>query len=129
MLPFQVKEKGMIKMKKKLFVLGIVLLAFCFMGCEKQEKEEEEEPIEAIEVHPTKENCEEKKFEYPYSYIYPTYSECINEGNWAFFEISETKDYEVFAYGCEEIVDECGNTYYGVYYNVYQDGKILKRHY
>ncbi len=118
-------------MKQKLLILGLFTLVIFPLGCgrKKEEVKEEEKPNEVIDREPIKDNCVEKKFERPYSYIYSTYDECINNGNWAFFEVSETKDYEVFAYGCEEIKDECGNTYYGVYYNVYQEGKIIKRYY
>ena len=120
-------------MKKKFLIFGLLFLVILPLGCGKKEetKEEkhEEETPSVIDDQSVKENCVEKNFSQTYSYIYPTYDECINNGNWAFFEISETVDYEVFAYGCEQIEDECGNTYYGVYFNVYQNARILKRYY
>ena len=62
--------------------------------------------------------CTPKKFDNTYSYVYPTQDECKTGGNLAFMDITEDGTSDIFAYGCREIVDECGTTYYGViFYN------------
>lgn len=58
--------------------------------------------------------CESKKFSKKYSYVYETKDVCVKEGNLAFFEISDNVDTDVFSYGCEEIVDDCGQKWFGV---------------
>lgn len=65
--------------------------------------------------------CTPKKFNNTYSYVYTTPEECQKQGNNAFFEISDNKDSGIFAYGCDTIVDDCGTTWYGVYFNKYSD--------
>lgn len=62
--------------------------------------------------------CTPKKFDNTYSYVYSTQDECKTGGNLAFMDITEDGTSDIFAYGCREIVDECGTTYYGViFYN------------
>lgn len=62
--------------------------------------------------------CTPKKFDNTYSYVYNTQDECKTGGNLAFMDITEDGTSDIFAYGCREIVDECGTTYYGViFYN------------
>lgn len=58
--------------------------------------------------------CESKKFSKKYSYVYETKDVCVKEGNLAFFEISDNVDTDVFSYGCEEVVDDCGQKWFGV---------------
>ena len=58
--------------------------------------------------------CESKKFSQKYSYVYETKDVCVKEGNLAFFEISDNVDTDVFSYDCKEIVDDCGQKWYGV---------------
>lgn len=63
--------------------------------------------------------CTPKKFDKTYSYVYEDEETCMKEGNNAFFEVSDNIDDSIFTYGCEEIVDDCGTTWYGVYFNYY----------
>lgn len=71
------------------------------------------EPVEEKNNTEVK-KCESKKFSQKYSYAYETKDVCVKEGNLAFFEISDNVDSDVFSYGCEEIVDDCGQKWYGV---------------
>lgn len=67
---------------------------------------------------PVQPTCTPKKFDNTYSYVYSTQEECKKEGNIAFMNITDTEDSDIFAYGCRQIVDDCGTTYYGViFYN------------
>lgn len=67
---------------------------------------------------PAQPTCTPKKFDNTYSYVYTTQEECKKEGNIAFMNITDNEDSDIFAYGCCQIVDECGTTYYGViFYN------------
>lgn len=63
--------------------------------------------------------CIPKKFEHDYTYVYETNEECLKEGYNAFYEITEHVNENVFTFGCDEIKDECGKTWYGVSYNIY----------
>lgn len=63
--------------------------------------------------------CCEKKFDKKYSYAYKTKEECMKKGNEAFLDISDNINKEVFAYNCRLIKDECGNSWYGAYFYVY----------
>jgi len=84
-------------------------------------------------VEPTPEpTCTPKKFSNTYTYYYSTLEVCNKEGNNAFFEISDNVDDTIFTFGCEEIKDDCGDTYYGVYFNRWVgpgDNDILKLYY
>ena len=62
-------------------------------------------------------SCTPKKFNNTYSYVYDSAATCQKEGNNAFYEVTDNIDSSVFTYGCEEIVDDCGTTWYGVYFN------------
>lgn len=66
---------------------------------------------------PTNPTCVSKKFEKDYTYAYSTRDECIANGSRDTAEVSETIDENVISYGCEAIKDECGTTWYGVYFN------------
>ena len=63
--------------------------------------------------------CVSKKFNQNYSYVYETQEKCNEEGYNAFNEVSENINPEVFTFGCDEIIDDCGKTWYGVSYNIY----------
>ena len=60
--------------------------------------------------------CTPKKFNGTYSYAYSTMEECKREGNNLFMDITEDDNSDIFSYGCRQIVDECGTTYYGVFF-------------
>lgn len=61
--------------------------------------------------------CTPKKFKNKYTYVYDDETTCVRNGDqidaWDYFRAN---DIPATTYGCEKIVDECGNTYYGVYY-------------
>lgn len=61
--------------------------------------------------------CTLKKFKNKYTYVYDDETTCVKNGDqidaWNYFRAN---DIPATTYGCEKIVDECGNTYYGVYY-------------
>lgn len=63
----------------------------------------------------TSKTCQSKKFKNKYSYVYTSNDECKKQGNLNFFTESD-KDSNIFSYGCEKIVDDCGKEYYGVYF-------------
>ena len=74
-----------------------------------EDKKEEEKPT-----------CTAKKFSEKYKYFYATEDECKKESqNTAFFDITDNVDDRVFTVNCEKIVDDCGTTWYGVSYNIY----------
>ena len=72
--------------------------------------------------------CQAKKFNQKYSYVYSDHDTCMKQGNIAFFDITDNVDSSVFAYDCEEIVDDCGDKYWGVYFWIY-DGIEKKVYY
>lgn len=64
--------------------------------------------------------CTPGNFDEAYSYYYATLDECTRESqSTAFFDITDNIDDRVFTVNCDEIVDECGTTWYGVSYNIY----------
>lgn len=63
--------------------------------------------------------CTPKKFNHKYTYVYQTEEICKKEGNLRFLELSDTVLPNIFVYSCDKIVDECGDTYYGVKFNEY----------
>ncbi len=81
----------------------------------------------------TTEKCTPKKFSEAYKYVYETLDECTKESqNTAFFDITDNVDDRVFTVNCDEIVDSCGTTWYGVSYNIYdpehsdrEDGVVI----
>ena len=88
---------------------------------EKEETEDkvEETPAETPTTTPT-EACTPKKFTKNYKYFYATKEECTKESqSTAFFDITDNVDSRVFTVNCDEIVDDCGTTWYGVSYNIY----------
>ncbi len=62
--------------------------------------------------------CISKKFKEPYSYVYKTFLECKKKGKGAFLETSTHID-NVLAYDCKEIIDDCNELWYGIYFYVY----------
>jgi hypothetical protein len=58
--------------------------------------------------------CIAKKFDKKYSYVYDSMDVCKKKGNDAFNELTDANEPDIFAYGCQEIVDDCGTKWYGV---------------
>lgn len=71
----------------------------------------------------TTKSCTPKKFDQKYSYVYTTFEECKKEGNNAFFYITDNVDNRVFSYNCSAIKDECGSTWYGVYFYIWENNR------
>lgn len=71
----------------------------------------------------TTKSCTPKKFNQKYSYVYTTFEECKKEGNNAFFYIADNVDNRVFSYNCSAIKDECGSTWYGVYFYIWENDR------
>ena len=69
--------------------------------------------------------CTPKKFKNKYTYVYEDKDTCVKNGDqidaWNYFRANGIP---ATVYGCEEIVDECGNKYYGVYYGNTEGGRI-----
>lgn len=61
--------------------------------------------------------CTPKKFKNKYTYVFTEKEVCVKSGDqidaWDYFRANNIP---ATIYGCEEIVDDCGDTYYGVYY-------------
>lgn len=74
-----------------------------------------EEPVEEPKQEEVK--CTPKKFKHKYTYVFEDKETCIKNGDqmdaWKYFKANGISAYN---YGCEEIIDECGNKYYGVYF-------------
>ena len=74
-----------------------------------------EEPVEEPKQEEFK--CTPKKFKHKYTYVFEDKETCIKNGDqtdaWEYFKANGISAY---TYGCEEIIDECGNKYYGVYF-------------
>ncbi len=128
-------------------LLLIILCLFFLIGCsnkddkinenvdnnqikENENKTEEETPKEDLTKETIKEKdkeddkpqniCTPKKFQEKYKYFYATEEECHKEGeSTAFFDITDNVDSRVFTINCDKIVDDCGTTWYGVSYNIY----------
>lgn len=139
---------------KKILILSLAIF-LCLTGCEDKKQDtpvtpkasEEtvatpEETPEAAEptqvetpVEPTQPEtpaaptCTPKKFSGTYSYVYETKEACQKNGNNDYFTVLDTINSEVNAYGCDEIVDDCGTTYYGVFFYVYEDDMQKKVYY
>lgn len=89
----------------------------------------EQTPAQAPAQTPTQATtptCTPKKFEGTYSYAYATMEECKREGNILFMDITEDGNSDIFSYGCREIVDECGTTYYGVFFYNAPDSEVYR---
>ncbi len=140
-------------MKKILILLLAVFL--CLTGCEDKKQDtpvtpkaseetvatpeetpeaaepsEDVVPTEPTQVEtPAAPTCTPKKFSGTYSYVYETKEACQKNGNNDYFTVLDTINSEVNAYGCDEIVDDCGTTYYGVFFYVYEDDMQKKVYY
>ena len=140
-------------MKKILILLLAVFL--CLTGCEDKKQDtpvtpkgseetvatpeetpetaepsEDVTPTEPTQVEtPAAPTCTPKKFSGTYSYVYETKEACQKNGNNDYFTVLDTINSEVNAYGCDEIVDDCGTTYYGVFFYVYEDDMQKKVYY
>lgn len=89
-----------------------------------------ETPVEPTQAEtPAAPTCTPKKFSGTYSYVYETKEACQKNGNNDYFTVLDTINSEVNAYGCDEIVDDCGTTYYGVFFYVYEDDMQKKVYY
>ena len=81
-----------------------------------------EEPVEEPKQEEVK--CTPKKFKHKYTYVFEDKETCIKNGDqmdaWKYFK---TNGISAYTYGCEEIIDECGNKYYGVYFGNMDDEK------
>ena len=93
---------------------------------EIQENKQEEiqgnkkEEIQENKQEEPQKTCTPKKFQNPYKYAYETMEECKKESqSTAFFDITDNIDDRVFTVNCDTIVDDCGTTWYGVSYNIY----------
>lgn len=102
----------------------------------KEENTKEENKTEEIKKEEPKEDasfekpsCTPKKFDKTYSYVYETKDECRVNGYTAFDEVSANIDDTIFSFGCSEIIDECGTTWYGVYFNKYSNDTVIKVYY
>lgn len=82
-------------------------------------KQEEVKKEDKVPEEPKQEEvkCSPKKFKHKYTYFYEDKETCIKNGDhddaWEYFKANGISAY---TYGCEEIIDECGTKYYGVYY-------------
>lgn len=71
----------------------------------------------------TTSKCVSKKFRKKYTYAYKTKDECKKEGNNAFNNLTDNVDDSIFSYGCEEVKDDCGDTWYGVIFYKWSEEK------
>lgn len=88
---------------------------------ESDNKNTQTTPIEPVKT------CTAKKFNKKYTYVYSDDKTCLHEGNNAFYEVTDNNKIsdEIFTFSCEKIIDDCGNTYYGVYFNAFaSDGSV-----
>lgn len=130
---------------KKILILSLAIF-LCLTGCEDKKQdtpvtpkaseetvatpEETPEAAEPTQVEtPAAPTCTPKKFSGTYSYVYETKEACQKNGNNDYFTVLDTINSEVNAYGCDEIVDDCGTTYYGVFFYVYEDDMQKKVYY
>ena len=71
----------------------------------------------------TTSKCVSKKFKKKFTYAYKTKDECKKEGNNAFNNITDNVDDSIFSYGCEEVKDDCGDTWYRVIFYKWSEEK------
>lgn len=112
------------KLKKIVTIILSVLLVLTVTGCDKKDEKKETEKEQVNngekETENVKEECTPKKFSKKYKYFYATAEECDKESkSTAFFDIVDNVDSRVFTVNCDKIVDDCGTTWYGVSYNIY----------
>lgn len=135
---------------KKILILSLAIF-LCLTGCEDKKQDtpvtpkaseetvatpeatepsEDVTPTEPTQVEtPAAPTCTPKKFSGTYSYVYETKEACQKNGNNDYFTVVDTINSKVNAYGCDEIVDDCGTTYYGVFFYVYEDDMQKKVYY
>lgn len=139
---------------KKILILSLAVF-LCLTGCEDKKQDtpvtpkaseetvatpeetpeaaeptQVETPVEPTQAEtPAAPTCTPKKFSGTYSYVYETKEACQKNGNNDYFTVLDTINSEVNAYGCDEIVDDCGTTYYGVFFYVYEDDMQKKVYY
>lgn len=139
---------------KKILILSLAIF-LCLTGCEDKKQDtpvtpkaseetvatpeetpeaaeptQVETPVEPTQAEtPAAPTCTPKKFSGTYSYVYETKEACQKNGNNDYFTVLDTINSEVNAYGCDEIVDDCGTTYYGVFFYVYEDDMQKKVYY
>lgn len=77
----------------------------------------------------TTRSCVAKKFSNKYTYAYSSFDECKTRGNDAFLNITESGNNSIFSYGCDTIVDDCGTTWYGVFFYQYNGSEVEKFYY
>ena len=63
--------------------------------------------------------CISKKFSNKYTYVYGTKEECLDKGYDAYDYVYDNINDKVTTFGCEQIIDDCGVSYFGVYFNVW----------
>ena len=86
---------------------------------ENDENQTTEPSQEVTPTQPVQEEvkCTPKKFKNQYTYVFTEKEVCIQNGDqidaWNYFRANNIP---ATIFGCEEIIDDCGNTYYGVYY-------------
>ncbi len=85
---------------------------------EEPAKEENTPTINQTETpHQEQVQCTPKKFQNTYSYVFEDEDSCNKSGGQLeAFEYFRNNNIPASTYGCEAIVDDCGTTYYGVYY-------------
>lgn len=89
-------------------------------------EESDNKNIQTTPIEPVK-TCTAKKFNKKYTYVYSDEKTCMHEGNNAFYEVTDNNKVsdEIFTFSCEKIIDDCGNTYFGVYFNAFKsDGSV-----
>ena len=64
-------------------------------------------------------SCISKKFKEKYTYVYQTKEECIHEGYRIFEDESASIDERIFTFSCDEVIDDCNETWYGIYFNIF----------
>ena len=68
----------------------------------------------------TSKKCTPKKFNKKYTYVYKTKEECDKNGINDYYYLYDNEIIkELYYYGCDKIVDECGDTYYGVHFVIW----------
>lgn len=86
---------------------------------ENDENQTTEPSQEVTPTQPVQEEvkCTPKKFKNQYTYVFTEKEVCIQNGDqidaWNYFRANNIP---ATIFGCEEIIDDCGDTYYGVYY-------------
>ncbi len=128
--------------KKIINITLILLVVMSLCGCKNETKESSEEPSTTVSLPTstttsittststiskttktttTTEKCTPKKFDHPYTYVYETEEECKKKYETNIFDVMNDVNSEVFAGNYRKITDDCGKTWYGVYFYTYDD--------